>query len=353
MTLKIAINGFGRIGRNVLRAALESGRRDLEIVAINDLGPVATNAHLLEFDSVHGRFPGHITTTEDTLDAGRGPIRVTAIRNPSDLPWGDIDIALECTGLFTDRDKAALHLQNGSRRVLVSAPSKGADRTVVYGVNHADLTAADVIVSNASCTTNCLAPVARILHETVGITRGFMTTVHSYTGDQPTLDTMHRDLYRARAAGLNLIPTTTGAARAVGLVLPDLDGRLDGTAIRVPSPNVSVVDLTFEASRPTTVEEINAAMATGASGALKGILDVTDRELVSSDFNHDPHSAIFATDQTRVMDGTLCRVLAWYDNEWGFSNRMADVAVAMGKALHRRGGPDHSGRRQTRAAETV
>jgi glyceraldehyde 3-phosphate dehydrogenase len=353
MTLRIAINGFGRIGRNVLRAVFESERRDLEIVAINDLGPVATNAHLLEFDSVHGRFPGRITTTEDTLDAGRGPIRVTAIRNPAELPWGDIDIALECTGLFTDRDKAALHLQNGSRRVLVSAPSKGADRTVVYGVNHADLTAADVIVSNASCTTNCLAPVARILHETVGITRGFMTTVHSYTGDQPTLDTMHRDLYRARAAGLNIIPTTTGAARAVGLVLPDLDGRLDGTAIRVPSPNVSVVDLTFEASRPTTVEEINAAMVQGAAGPLKGILDVTDRELVSSDFNHDPHSAIFATDQTRVMDGTLCRVLAWYDNEWGFSNRMADVAVAMGKVLHPRGGARAPGRRPTRAAETV
>ncbi|NCQ24716.1 MAG: type I glyceraldehyde-3-phosphate dehydrogenase [Rhodobacteraceae bacterium CG17_big_fil_post_rev_8_21_14_2_50_63_15] len=353
MTLKVAINGFGRIGRNVLRAVIESGRHDLEIVAINDLGPVETNAHLLEFDSVHGRFPGRITTSADTIDAGRGPIRVTAIRNPAELPWGDIDIALECTGLFTDRDKAALHLQNGTRRVLVSAPSKGADRTVVYGVNHADLTAEDVIVSNASCTTNCLAPIAKVLHETLGITRGFMTTIHSYTGDQPTLDTMHRDLYRARAAGLNIIPTTTGAARAVGLVLPDLAGRLDGTAIRVPSPNVSVVDLTFETARATTVEEINALITQAADGPLTGILDVTDRELVSSDFNHDPHSAILATDQTRVMDGTFCRVLAWYDNEWGFSNRMADVAVAMGKALHRRGGRADANRRATRAAETV
>lgn len=353
MPLRIAINGFGRIGRNVLRAVMESGRRDLEIVAINDLGPVATNAHLLEFDSVHGRFPGRITTTEDTLDTGRGPIRVTAIRNPAELPWGDVDIAMECTGLFTDRDKAALHLENGSRRVLVSAPSKAADRTVVYGVNHGDLTARDVIVSNASCTTNCLAPVAKVLHETVGITRGFMTTVHSYTGDQPTLDTMHRDLYRARAAGLNIIPTTTGAARAVGLVLPELDGRLDGAALRVPSPNVSVVDLTFEAARATSAEEINAAIAKAAAGPLKGILDVTDRELVSSDFNHDPHSAILATDQTRVMDGTSCRVLAWYDNEWGFSNRMADVAVAMGKLLHPGEVSDAISRRTRPAAATV
>ena len=332
MTLKLAINGFGRIGRNALRALVESGRRDVEIVAINDLGPVETNAHLLEFDSVHGRFPGTITTTEDSIDVGRGPIRVTAIRDPADLPWSGIDVVLECTGIFTDRDKAATHLKNGAKRVLVSAPSKGADRTVVYGVNEGDLTPEDIIVSNASCTTNCLAPVTKVLHEAVGITRGFMTTVHSYTGDQPTLDTMHKDLYRARAAGLNIIPTTTGAARSVGLVMPDLDGRLDGTAIRVPTPNVSVVDLTFEAARDTSTQEINGAIETAAAGPLKGILDVVRRELVSSDFNHNPHSSIFALDQTRVMDARLCRVLSWYDNEWAFSNRMLDVAVAMGKA---------------------
>lgn len=333
MTLKLAINGFGRIGRNALRALVESGRDDMEIVAINDLGPVETNAHLLEFDSVHGRFPGSVTTTEDTIDVGRGPIRVTAIRDPADLPWGDIDVVLECTGIFTDRDKAATHLKNGAKRVLVSAPSKGADRTVVFGVNEGDLTADDVIVSNASCTTNCLAPVAKVLHEAVGITRGFMTTVHSYTGDQPTLDTMHKDLYRARAAGLNIIPTTTGAARAVGLVMPELDGRLDGTAIRVPTPNVSVVDLTFEAARDTSVEEINAAVEAAAGGPLNGILDVARRELVSSDFNHNPHSSIFALDQTRVMDARMCRVLSWYDNEWAFSNRMLDVAGEMGKTV--------------------
>jgi len=333
MALRLAINGFGRIGRNVLRALVETGRHDIEIVAINDLGPVETNAHLLEFDSVHGRFPGSVTTTEDSIDVGRGPIRVTAMRDPAELPWGDVDVVLECTGIFTDRDKAAAHLANGARRVLVSAPSKGADRTVVYGVNHNDLTKEDVIVSNASCTTNCLAPVAKVLHESIGITRGFMTTVHSYTGDQPTLDTMHKDLYRARAAGLNIIPTTTGAARAVGLVLPALDGRLDGTAIRVPTPNVSVVDLTFEAARDTDAEEINAAMQAAAEGTLSGVLDVTRRELVSSDFNHNPHSSIFAVDQTRVMDARMGRVLAWYDNEWGFSNRMLDVAGEMGKHL--------------------
>jgi len=333
MAVRLAINGFGRIGRNVLRALVETGRHDVEVVAINDLGPVETNAHLLEFDSVHGRFPGTVTTTEDSIDVGRGPIRVTALRDPTELPWDDIDVVLECTGIFTDRDKAAAHLQNGAKRVLVSAPSKGADRTVVYGVNHHDLTAEDVIVSNASCTTNCLAPVARLMHESIGITRGFMTTVHSYTGDQPTLDTMHKDLYRARAAGLNIIPTTTGAARAVGLVLPALDGRLDGTAIRVPTPNVSVVDLTFEAARDTDVDEINAAVQAAADGALSGVLDVTRRELVSSDFNHNPHSSIFAVDQTRVLDGRMCRVLSWYDNEWGFSSRMLDVAGEMGKHL--------------------
>lgn len=339
MPLKLAINGFGRIGRNVLRALLDSGRDDITVVAINDLAPVETNAHLLEFDSVHGRFRGQITTTADSIDAGRGPMRVTALRDPEALPWADVDIVLECTGIFTDRDAAARHLKNGARRVLVSAPSAGADRTVVYGVNHADLTAADVIVSNASCTTNCLAPLAKVLHESIGITRGFMTTIHSYTGDQPTLDTMHKDLYRARAAALNIIPTTTGAARAVGLVLPDLAGRLDGTAIRVPTPNVSVVDLTFEAARDTSVDEINTAVSQTAKGALSGVLDVTTRPLVSSDFNHDPHSSIFATDQTRVMERRMCRVLSWYDNEWGFSNRMLDVAAEMGHHLDTGRGP--------------
>ncbi|HAW45911.1 MAG TPA: type I glyceraldehyde-3-phosphate dehydrogenase [Roseovarius sp.] len=331
MALRLAINGFGRIGRNVLRALMESGHTDIEIAAINDLGPVETNAHLLEFDSVHGRFPGPVTVAGNTIDAGGGPIRVSAERDPESLDWSDIDIVLECTGIFTDRDAAARHLKNGARRVLVSAPSKGTDRTVVYGVNHASLTPEDIVVSNGSCTTNCLAPVAKVLHESLGIKRGFMTTVHSYTGDQPTLDRMHKDLYRARGAALNIIPTTTGAARAVGLVLPELDGRLDGTAIRVPTPNVSAVDLTFEAGRDTSVDEINAAIAEAAQGALKGVLDVTGRELVSSDFNHNPMSAIFATDQTRVMDGNFCRVLAWYDNEWGFSNRMLDVAAEMGR----------------------
>ena len=334
MAIKVAINGFGRIGRNVLRAIVEADRHDIEVIAINDLGPVETNAHLLRFDSVHGRFPATVTTTAHSIDVGRGPIAVTAIRNPAELPWGDVDIVLECTGIFTDRDKAAVHLQNGARRVLVSAPSKGADKTIVYGVNHKTLTRDDVIVSNASCTTNCLAPVAHVLHQAIGITRGFMTTIHSYTGDQPTLNTMHADLYRARAAALSMIPTSTGAAKAVGLVLPELDGKLDGVAIRVPTPNVSVVDLTFEAARATTADEINTAIRTAAgSGALKGILGVTDDKLVSQDFNHDPHSSVFATDQTKVMDGNLCRVLSWYDNEWGFSNRMADTAVEMGKHL--------------------
>ncbi|MDR9394355.1 type I glyceraldehyde-3-phosphate dehydrogenase [Roseovarius sp. SYSU LYC5161] len=333
MTLNIAINGFGRIGRNVLRAIVESGRTDVNVVAINDLGPVETNAHLLEFDSVHGRFPGTIKTEGTTIDAGRGPIEVTALRDPADLPWGHVDVVLECTGVFNDRDAAARHLENGAKRVLVSAPCKGADRTVVYGVNHDSLTADDRVVSNASCTTNCLAPVAKVLHDAIGIDRGFMTTVHSYTGDQPTLDTMHKDLYRARAAALNMIPTTTGAARAVGLVLPDLAGRLDGTAIRVPTPNVSVVDFTFESSRATTAEEINEAVAGGTGGALTGVLDICRRELVSGDFNHNAHSSVFATDQTRVMDGTMCRVLSWYDNEWGFSNRMVDTAAAMGRHI--------------------
>lgn len=333
MTVKVAINGFGRIGRNVLRAIVESGRRDIEVVAINDLGPVETNAHLLRFDSVHGRFPAEVTTSGTTIDVGRGPIEVTAIRNPAELPWSHIDVVMECTGIFTDRDKAAVHLENGASRVLVSAPSKGADKTIVYGVNHASLTKDDLVVSNASCTTNCLSPVAAVLHAAVGITRGFMTTIHSYTGDQPTLDTMHKDLYRARAAALSMIPTSTGAAKAVGLVLPELNGRLDGVAIRVPTPNVSVVDLVFEAARDTSVEEINAAIRAAAQGHLRGILGYTEQPNVSSDFNHDPRSSVFHMDQTKVLDRRMVRILSWYDNEWGFSNRMADTAVAMGKLI--------------------
>ena len=331
MTTRLAINGFGRIGRNVLRALVETGRRDLEIVAINDLGPVESNAHLLRFDSVHGRFPGTVTVAGDSIDLGRGPIRVSAERDPARLPWGDVDIVLECTGVFTDAAKARIHLENGARRVLVSAPSNGADRTVVYGVNHDALQPGDRIVSNASCTTNCLAPVAHVLHQSIGITRGFMTTIHSYTGDQPTLDTMHKDLYRARAAAMSMIPTTTGAARAVGLVLPALAGKLDGVAIRVPTPNVSAVDLVFEAARPTTMAEINDAIRAAAEGPLKGILGVTDQPNVSADFNHDPHSSVVHLDQTKVLEGSMCRILAWYDNEWGFSNRMLDTAAAMGK----------------------
>ncbi|MAY31340.1 MAG: type I glyceraldehyde-3-phosphate dehydrogenase [Rhodovulum sp.] len=331
MTIKVGINGFGRIGRNVLRAIIESGRTDIEVVAINDLGPVETNAHLLRYDSVHGRFPAEVTVNGDTIDVGRGPIKVTAERDPAALPWGDVDVALECTGIFTARDKAALHLQNGSRRVLVSAPSAGADKTIVFGVNDSALTAEDLVVSNASCTTNCLSPVAKVLNDAIGIKRGFMTTIHSYTGDQPTLDTMHKDLYRARAAATSMIPTSTGAAKAVGLVLPELNGKLDGVAIRVPTPNVSVVDLTFEASRDTTVEEVNAAIRAAADGPLKGILGYTDAPLVSSDFNHDSHSSVFHMDQTKVMDGNFVRILSWYDNEWGFSNRMSDTAVALGK----------------------
>ena len=333
MTVKVAINGFGRIGRNVLRAIVESGRNDIEVVAINDLGPVETNAHLIRFDSVHGRFPGTVTTTVDTIDVGRGPIKVTAIRDPKELPWQGVDIAMECTGIFTDRDKAAFHLANGSKRVLVSAPASGADKTIVYGVNDDVLTKDDLVVSNASCTTNCLSPVAKVINDVVGIEKGMMTTIHSYTGDQPTLDTLHKDLYRARAAALSMIPTSTGAAKAVGLVLPALKGKLDGFAIRVPTPNVSVVDLKFIAKRPTSVEEINDAIKAAADGPMKGILGYTAYKNVSSDFNHDPHSSIFHLDRTRVMDGTLCSILTWYDNEWGFSNRMADTAVKMGSLI--------------------
>jgi glyceraldehyde 3-phosphate dehydrogenase len=333
MAVKVAINGFGRIGRNVLRAIIESGRSDIEVVAINDLGPVETNAHLLRFDSVHGRFPGTVTTTETTIDAGRGPMEVTAIKNPADLPWAGIDIVMECTGIFTSKEKCLPHLENGSKRVLISAPGDGADKTIVYGVNHSSLTREDIVVSNASCTTNCLSPVAKVLNDAIGISKGFMTTIHSYTGDQPTLDTMHKDLYRARAAALSMIPTSTGAAKAVGLVLPELKGKLDGVAIRVPTPNVSVVDLVFEAVRDTSVQEINDAIRAAANGKLKGILGFTDQPNVSSDFNHDPHSSVFHMDQTKVMDGRMCRILSWYDNEWGFSNRMADTAVAMGKLI--------------------
>jgi glyceraldehyde 3-phosphate dehydrogenase len=333
MTVKVAINGFGRIGRNVLRAIIESGRTDIEVVAINDLGPVETNAHLLRYDSVHGRFPATVTVKGASIDVGRGAMEVTAVRNPAELPWSGVDIVMECTGIFTSKEKCQAHLENGSKRVLISAPGDGADKTIVYGVNHDTLTKDDIVVSNASCTTNCLSPVAKVLNDTIGIKRGFMTTIHSYTGDQPTLDTMHKDLYRARAAALNMIPTSTGAAKAVGLVLPELKGKLDGVAIRVPTPNVSVVDLTFESARATSVDEINDAIRATADGPMKGILGYTDEQLVSMDFNHDPHSSVFHMDQTKVMDGTLCRILTWYDNEWGFSNRMSDTAVAMGKLI--------------------
>ncbi|MBV7409994.1 type I glyceraldehyde-3-phosphate dehydrogenase [Maritimibacter sp. DP1N21-5] len=332
MTTKVAINGFGRIGRNVLRALIEQGRTDLEVVAINDLGSVETNAHLLEFDSVHGRLKNEVTVKGTSIDAGLGPIEVTAIRDPRELPWGDVDVVMECTGIFTG-DKATVHLENGASRVLVSAPSAGADKTIVYGVNHDTLTSADVHVSNASCTTNCLAPVAKVLNDTFGIKRGLMTTIHSYTGDQPTLDTYHKDLYRARAAAMNMIPTSTGAAKAVGLVLPELKGKLDGVAIRVPTPNVSCVDLTFEAARDVTVEEINEAIRAAANSTFKGILGFTDKPLVSTDFNHNPNSSTFATDQTKVMDGNFVRILTWYDNEWGFSNRMLDTAAEIGRHL--------------------
>src|SRR6187399_2676375 len=335
MAIRVGINGFGRIGRNILRAIAESGRKDIEVVGINDLGPVETNAHLLRFDSVHGRFPGTVTVDGDSISVGNGKIKVSAERDPSKLPWKDlgIDIALECTGIFSAKAKAASHLTAGAKRVLVSAPSDGADATIVYGVNHKTLTKDHLVVSNGSCTTNALAPVAKVLNDLVGIETGFMTTIHAYTGDQPTLDTMHKDLYRGRAAALSMIPTSTGAAKAIGLVLPELKGKLDGVAIRVPTPNVSVVDLKFVAKRKTTVQEINDALIAASQGRLKGVLAVTHHPNVSIDFNHDPHSSTVALDQTKVMDGTLVSVLAWYDNEWGFSNRMADTAVAMGKLL--------------------
>jgi len=335
MPVRVAINGFGRIGRLVLRSIVEHGRRDIEVVAINDLGPVETNAHLLRYDSVHGRFPADVKVAGDTIDVGFGPIKVTAVRNPAELPHKDlgVDIALECTGLFTARDKASAHLDAGAKRVIISAPGDGVDKTIVYGVNHDTLTAEDTIISNASCTTNCLAPVAKVLQELCGIERGYMTTIHSYTGDQPTLDTMHKDLYRARAAAMSMIPTSTGAAKALGLVIPELTGKLDGSSIRVPTPNVSVVDLKFVPGRSVKKEEINEALTAAANGALKGVLAVTNEPLVSMDFNHNPASSTAALPQTQVIEGQLARVLSWYDNEWGFSTRMSDTAVAMGKLI--------------------
>ena len=333
--VRVAINGFGRIGRNIVRAIYESGRNDIDIVAVNDLGPVETNAHLLRYDSVHGRFPHEVKVDGDTINIGTDSFKVTAIKDPSQLPWKElgVDIAMECTGIFTAKEKASAHLTAGAKRVLVSAPADGADLTVVYGVNHDKLTKDHIVVSNASCTTNCLAPVAKVLNDAVGIDHGFMTTIHAYTGDQPTLDTMHKDLYRARAAAMSMIPTSTGAAKAIGLVIPELKGKLDGTSIRVPTPNVSVVDFKFVAKKKTSVAEINAAIKAAADGPLKGILGYTNEPNVSIDFNHNPNSSTFHMDQTKVMEGTLVRILSWYDNEWGFSNRMGDTAVAMGKLL--------------------
>jgi len=335
MSIRIAINGFGRIGRNVLRAIAEADRKDIEVVAVNDLAPVETNAHLLRFDSVHGRFPREVTVKGDTISVGDGAIKVTAIKDPTQLPWKNlgVDIALECTGLFTSKDKASAHLTAGAKRVLVSAPADGADLTVVYGVNHDKLTKNHTVVSNASCTTNCLAPVAKVLNDAIGIDKGFMTTVHAYTNDQHILDQVHKDLHRARAAAMSLIPTHTGAAKAVGLVLPELKGKLDGVAIRAPVPNVSVVDFKFVAKKATNPDEVNGAIKRAAEQQLKGILGYTTAPNVSIDFNHDSHSSVFDMEQTKVMDGTLVRVMSWYDNEWGFSNRMADTAVAMGKLI--------------------
>jgi glyceraldehyde 3-phosphate dehydrogenase len=335
MTVRVAINGFGRIGRLVLRAIVESGRKDISIVGVNDLGPIETNAHLLRYDSVHGRFPVEVKVDGEHMIVGPHKIKVTAIKDPAQLPHKElaVDIAMECTGIFTSKEKASAHLTAGAKRVLVSAPADGADITVVYGVNHQKLTKDHIVVSNASCTTNCLVPVAKVLNDTVGIDKGMMTTIHSYTNDQPSLDQMHKDLYRARAAALSMIPTSTGAAKAVGLVLPELKGKLDGISIRVPTPNVSVIDLKIVAKRATTVAEINDAMKRAASQELKGVLDIVDAPLVSMDFNHNPASSSFALDQTKVMDGTLVSVMAWYDNEWGFANRMGDTAVAMAKLI--------------------
>ena len=333
MTVKLAINGFGRIGRLGLRSIIESGRNDVSVVAINDLATAEANAHLLKYDTVHGRFGGEVKANGDTLIVNGHEIKMVQVRDPAQLPWKDmgVDIAMECTGIFTKKDDAMKHVAAGARKVLISAPATDEDLTVVYGVNHDKLQAAHTVVSNASCTTNCLAPVAYVLNKAIGIEHGFMTTIHSYTGDQNTVDTMHKDLHRARAAAVNIIPTSTGAAKAVGLVLPELKGKLDGTALRVPTPNVSLVDFKFKASRETTIEEVNKAIIEASNGALKGILGVYDEPLVSSDFNHDPRSSVFALKETKVIDGTFVRVMSWYDNEWGFSNRMSDTAVVMAK----------------------
>ena len=333
MTVRVAINGFGRIGRLVLRAACESRRDDIAVVAVNDLGPVETNAHLLRYDSVHGRFSGDVTTGPDWMDVGCGKIHVSAERDPAKLPWRqlEVDVALECTGIFTKREAAAKHLEAGAKRVVISAPAEGADMTVVMGVNHDELTPGHAVISNASCTTNCLAPVAYVLHQGLGIERGYMTTIHAYTSDQSLQDTLHRDLRRARAAALSMIPTSTGAAKAVGLVLPALKGKLDGTAIRVPTANVSLIDFTFDAARKTTAEEVNTLMEEAArSNRLKGILGINKAPTVSVDFNHDSHSSTFDVTQTQVLDERFVRVLSWYDNEWGFSNRMVEVAAHFG-----------------------
>jgi len=335
MAVRVAINGFGRIGRNILRAIVESGRNDIQVVAVNDLGPVETNAHLLRFDSVHGRFPHEVKGEGDVITAGNQRLKVTAVKDPATLPHKElgVDIVLECTGIFTSRDKAAAHLTAGAKKVIVSAPADGADLTVVYGINHDKLGKDHIVISNGSCTTNCLAPMAKVVNDLVGIEKGMMTTVHSYTGDQPTLDTMHKDLYRARAAALSQIPTSTGAAKAIGLVLPELKGKLDGISVRVPTPNVSLVDLKFVAKRNTTIEEVNAALVAAANGPLKGVMAVTYAPNVSSDFNHDPHSSTILLDQTKVLDGNFVNIMSWYDNEWGFSNRMCDVTAAFAKTL--------------------
>lgn len=334
MTARVAINGFGRIGRHIVRAIFESGRTDIEVVAINDLTDVATNAHLFKYDSVHGRFPGTVEAKDGNLVVNGKTIRCVQQPDPAKLPWDElnVDVAMECSGRFTARDKASLHLAAGAKKVLISAPAEDEDITVVYGVNHTSLTKAHKIVSNASCTTNCLAPVAKVLNDALGIERGFMTTIHSYTGDQNIVDQIHKDLHRARAAAMSMIPTSTGAAKAVGKVLPELNGKLDGVAIRVPTPNVSLVDFKFTAKRATTKDEIAELIKAAVAGPMKGVLGAYSEPLVSIDFNHDPHSSIFALKETKVIDGTFVRVMSWYDNEWGFSNRMSDTAIAMVKA---------------------
>ncbi len=333
MTIKVGINGFGRIGRCTLSHIAASGRDDIEVVKVNATGPLDTAAHLIKYDSVHGRFPGDVTIGENTMNLGRGDMQMFSTYNMEELDWSGCDVVLECTGNFNDGEKAKKHLERGAKKVLLSAPGKNVDKTIVFGVNDNELEAGHTMISNGSCTTNCLAPIAKVLDDSFGIEHGIMTTIHAYTGDQPTLDRRHKDLYRARAAAMSMIPTSTGAAKALGEVLPNLKGRLDGSAIRVPTPNVSAVDLTFRASRDVTAEQINAAMQEAAVGPMKGVLGYEPAPLVSTDFNHSPESSIFAPDQTRVLDGRMVRVLAWYDNEWGFSVRMADVAVAMGRLV--------------------